>query len=74
MKAIKGEGEKQLKVIKDQTEKELKLFESDANSINTKTFQGLKFLNRLNTEVKKWFDKIKRIDKESDYTKLVCVH
>ena len=59
LKAIKDQGEKKLKVTKNQEEKQLKLFEGDANSANTKTFQSSKFLNRLNTELKKWFDKIK---------------
>ena len=74
LKAIKDQKEEQLKVIKDQGKKQLKLHESDANSANTKTFQRWKCLNRLNTGAIEWFHRIKRIYKEIDYTKLVCVH
>ena len=48
IKAIEDQGEEQLKAIKDQEEKQLKLLQSDANSANTKAFQSLKSLNRLN--------------------------
>ena len=48
VKAIKDQREEQLKAIKDQGEKQLKLLQSDANSANTKAFQSLKSLNRLN--------------------------
>ena len=57
---VEGKNEEQLKEIKDQGEQQLKLIESDANSAKTKAFQNLKFLNRLNTKAKEWFNRIKK--------------
>ena len=48
---------------KDQIKSQLKPIE---NSVN--------FLNRLGADAKEKLDEIKKIDKEINYTKLVCVH
>ena len=61
-------------INKKQLEKQLKHIENDINNVNTKTFKKLTFLNRLGPGAKEKLDEIKEIDKEIDYTKLVCVH
>ena len=70
---------KTLKNVEDINKKQLELkqlkhIENDINNANTKTFKKVTFLNRLGTGAKEKLDEINEIDKEIDYTKLVCVH
>lgn len=37
-------------------------------------FKKLNFINKLGSDAKEIFYKIKELDKEIDYAKLVCVH
>ena len=52
----------------------MKPIENYINNANAKAFKKLGFLNRLGTGAKERVDEIKKIDKEFDYTRLVCVH
>ena len=55
-------------------EKQLRPIENEVKNTNTKPFEKLGFLNSLGSDARESLDKIKKIDKEIDYTKLVCVH
>ena len=54
--------------------KQLKPIENDIDNTNTKAFKKLRYLNRLGTDAKEKLDEIKKMDKEIDYAKLVCVY
>ena len=64
MKALKNiEGKNEVKMIKN-----------DLRKAKKNVFKKLNFINKLGSDAKEIFYKIKELDKEIDYAKLVCVH
>ena len=61
-------------ITKGQIKSQLKPIENDLDSANKNAFKKLRFLNELSLEAKEKLNKIKELDREIDYTKLVCVH
>ena len=55
---------------------EVKMIKNDLNKAKKKknVFKMLNFINKLGSDAKEIFYKIKELDKEIDYAKLVCVH
>ena len=54
--------------------KRLKSIENHRNNVNKSVFKKLGCLNKLSLKPKEILDEIKELDKEIDYTKLICIH
>ena len=70
-KNIEGKDEEQLKTIKEQGEKKLQILAENTNQVDD--FKNICFRDKLNSEAKEAYDKIKEQSKKIDYTKLVCI-
>lgn len=53
---------------------EVKMIKNDLHKAKKNVFKKLNFINKLGSDAKEIFYKIKELDKEIDYAKLVCVH
>ena len=71
LKNIKGKNEEQLKAFKDQREKKLQIL---INKTDKKIeFKNISLKYKLNSELKKNYNKIKEQKKPIDYTKLFLI-
>ena len=71
LKNIEGKNKQQLDEIKVQGKKQLQIFTKKINKLDK--FENVSFRNKLDSEAKKVYDKIKEQGKKIDYTKLVCI-
>ena len=71
LKNIKGNNEQQLEAIKDQGKKQLQILAKKKDRLDD--FKNILFRNKLHSEAKETYDKIKKQSRKIDYTKLVCI-